>query len=155
MKPSNSPSIHSPRLLLAVLAMAMLGACSSSPPVRNTSASTGPVAYLQVNTGGDSMRASPRAKSVLELHVIDGRHHIEPVAQCDQIYTGTALGGGTERELQVALCDGDWSNDGEYWLISEAGVVTVRRVSAGDYRQTVLEYRLRDAKARAVAKRDW
>lgn len=154
MKRSNSPSISSPCRLLAVLAIVMLGACSSTPPAPQTSGNTGPVAYLKANNGTNNTRILGSPRSVLELHVIEGRHHVEPVAQCDQIYTGTALGGGTARELQVVLCDGDWNNDGEYWLISEAGVVSVRRVSAGNYQQTVLEYRLRDTKARAIAKRD-
>ena len=154
MKCSNSPSISSPCRFLAMLAIVMLGACSTTPQAPKTSAITGPTAYLKANTGANNTGMPGRPKSVLELHVIEGRHHVEPVAQCDQIYTGTALGGGTDRELQVVLCDGDWNNDGEYWLISEAGVVSVRRVSAGNYQQTVLEYRLRDTKARAVAKRD-
>lgn len=154
MKRSNSPAISSPRWFLAVFAVSMLGACSSPPPAPKTSVIMGPIAYLSPNKGGDSAGAAGSSRFVLELHVIDGRHAIQPVAQCEQVYTGTALGGGTARELQVALCDGDWSNDGEYWLISEAGVVSVRRVADGGYRQTVLEYRLRDPQARAVAKDD-
>jgi len=154
MKRSHSPSISSPCRSLAVLAIVMLSACSTTPSEPTNAGITGPIAYLKANTGTNNASIPGRPRSVLELHVIDGRHHVEPVAQCDQIYTGTALGGGTARELQVVLCDGDWNNDGEYRLISEVGVVSVRRVSAGNYQQTVLEYRLRDAKTRAVANRE-
>lgn len=151
MKSRNFRSISPLRLCLAG-ALVMLSACASRTPPPAAAGPTGPVAFLKGNIGGEGAGAPRRPRyAVLELHVIDGRHHVQPVAQCEQVYTGRALGGGTERELQVALCDGDWNNDGEYWLISEPGVLTVRRVAAGNDRQTVLEYRLRDVKARAVA----
>lgn len=153
LKCSNSSSKTSARLFLAVLSMAMLAACSTPTP--DASAGTGPVAYLKANTAGGNMGTPGRPRSVLELHVIEGRHTIKPVAQCEQIYSGTALGGGTKRELQVVLCEGDWNNDGEYWLISETGVVSVRRGAIKGQQQTVLEYRLRDVKARAVTKQEW
>jgi len=149
-------------VVLAVFAFAILGACStesrqggvdSGQSVRATQAKA-PVAYLQANTGGDSMLAKRRHGYVLELHVIDGRHEIKPVAQCDRISGGSALGGGTERELDVALCEGDAKNRGEYWLISEPGRVSVRRGPIDAAQQTVQEQALRDSHARAVAKED-
>ncbi|MVW78070.1 hypothetical protein [Bordetella sp. 02P26C-1] len=141
------------RFALAGLATLMLGACSTSPKAPATAEATGPVAYLAPKTSGNTLRGPGSGRAVLELHVIEGRDHVKQIAQCDQIYTGAALGGGTARELQVVLCDGDFNNDGEYSLISEPGVVIVRRKPDGGIPYTVLEYRLRDTQARAIAKR--
>src|SRR3546814_7990259 len=107
---SSLPSKPPPRLLRGALSIAMLGACSGQQ-APGASASTdpspahspAPVAYLQADTGGDSMGAPAKAGHVLEMHVIDGGHAIEPVAQCRRISSGSALGGGTERELQVEI----------------------------------------------------
>lgn len=131
--------------------MMLLGACSTAPKVPGEPAATGPVAYLTAKSGGGNLRGPASGRGVLELHVIESRRHVETIARCSQIYTGTALGGGTARELQVVLCDGDLNNDGEYSLISERGVVFVRRKPDGGVPYTVLEYRLRDTQTRPIA----
>ena len=146
---------------LTALCLAMLGACAArapgtSPGVADSGpghakGGPAPVAYLWANTGGDSLGARGQRGVALEMHVIDGDRVVEPVARCDRIAGGSALGGGTPRELQAALCEGDAHNRGEYWLISEPGVVSVRRGPIGSSQQIVLEYRLRDARASAVA----
>lgn len=136
-------------------ALALLAGCSTTAPQTSSTrdAITGPVAYLKAKKGVPNKGVPGKAKFELQLHVLDGRDHVESVAQCEQIYTGTTLGGGTARELQVVLCDGDWNNDGEYWLISERGVVSVRRHANDGTRHTLLEYRLRNATERAIADR--
>ena len=89
---------------------------------------------------------------VLELHVIEnGSHDVTPVAQCSRIAGGNALGGGTKRELEVALCEGGQANRGEYWLISEPGVVSVQRGPIGSAQQIVHKHQLLDSTARAVS----
>jgi hypothetical protein len=153
MTRSNQPSMSLRRPILAGLVLLTLGACSTPAKDTEAPAATGPVAHLAGKNSAAMVRGSRSGRDVLELHVIEGRHHVQPIAQCDQIYTGAALGGGTARKLQVVLCDGDLNNDGEYSLISETGVVSVRRKPDVGAPYTVLEYRLRDATARAIPKR--
>src|SRR5690606_11334430 len=128
---SHSVGLKPAGVCLAALAMALLGACSTaSTPDAASGAGKGqsaPVACLRANTGGDGMFAEPKRGYVLELHVLDGEHTVKPLAQCNRISGGDALGGGTKRELAVALCEGDEQSSGEYWLISEPGLVSVRR----------------------------
>ena len=153
------------KTLLAVLSIVALQACttvsqsgreqaaSKAQQSSSVSGSAAPIAYFQANTGGDSMLARrTHGGYVLELHVIDGEHTIKPLAQCDRIAGGSALGGGTERELDVALCEGDTAGQGEYWLISEPGEVSVRRGPIGSNQEVVLTHRLKDASARVVGK---
>ena len=137
-----------------LLGAGLVLSCPAFADAGGSPSAVAPVAYLQANTGGDSMLAGHPRGSVLELHVIDGGHDIRPVAQCDRISGGTALGGGTERELDVALCEGDAQNRGEYWLISEPGIVSVRRGPVDSKQIIVQEHRLRDPHMRAVIKED-
>lgn len=155
VKRSIQRSFLSLRPLLTALAVAVLAGCSTTTPQTASShqAITGPVAYLKASKDSLNKGIGSKAKFELQLHVLDGRGHFEAVAQCDQIYTGRALGGGTARELQVVLCDGDFNNEGEYRLISEPGVVSVRRQTNDGTRHTLLEYRLRNPTERAIAER--
>jgi hypothetical protein len=78
-------------------------------------------AFFSVNTGGDQMTLS-RKQAGLELVVrYQAKELRQTIASCEEPSTGSALGGGTERELEVALCGG------EYWLIAEPGQVLVER----------------------------
>lgn len=153
MTRSHPPFMALRRPCLAAAVLLTLGACSTAPTDPLAPAATGPIAYLASKNSAAPVRGSRSGRDVLELHVIESRHHVEPIAQCNQIYTGAALGGGTARNLQVVLCDGDLNNDGEYSLISETGVVSVRRKPDVGAPYTVLEYRLRDATARAIPRR--
>ena len=140
---------------LALWLLAILSACSTVPygddPGSGNArlAPAAPVAYLHADTGGDSMLAQHKRGYVLALHVIDGSHSVVPVARCQRISGGSALGGGTERELEVALCEGDAQNSGEYWLVSEPGIVSVRRGPIDSTQEIVREQPLRDPHARA------
>jgi hypothetical protein len=53
---------------------------------------------------------------------VEGDEYRQTIASCRNPGLGSALGGGTERELEVALCNG------EYWLVSEPGTVFVVRM---------------------------
>src|SRR5690606_9988692 len=98
--------------------LTMLSACANTGNAKTPDVSSPPpIAYLHANTGGDSMLAQRKQGYVLELHIIDGDHKIIPVATCDRISGGNALGGGTSRELEVMLCEGNKEDSGEYWLI--------------------------------------
>ncbi|SAI34438.1 Uncharacterised protein [Bordetella ansorpii] len=163
----HSTKRDSPRrqwLAVLGLSIAMLVAGATQPTARAASSgpddkqatapgsTESPVAYLQANTGGDSMLAEKKSGYALEVHVLDGSHAVKEIARCARISSGNALGGGTERELQVAICEGDERNRGEYWLISEPGVVSVRKGPIGTEQQMLLEHRLQNSKARAIAK---
>jgi hypothetical protein len=79
------------------------------------------VAFFAVDTGGDQLSTS-RKEAGLEVVVrFRSRELRQTIASCADPSTGSALGGGTERELEVALCGG------EYWLIAEPGRVVVER----------------------------
>ena len=70
---------------------------------------------------------------------------VRTIAACQSPSTGSALGGGGERELEVALCDG------EFWLVSEPGVVRVEEMTAPNQRREVARFELGGAEVRAVS----
>lgn len=81
------------------------------------------IASFELDTGKDQMtlsRRRPRLEFVVRLLQQSIR---QTIATCAQPSLGTALGGGTERELEVAFCDG------EFWLIAEPGRIFVERKS--------------------------
>jgi hypothetical protein len=91
-----------------------------APPLADRTA----VAFFDLDTGGDQMSNS-RKDAVLEVVVrYRAKELRQMVATCAQPSLGSALGGGTPRELEVALCDG------EFWLIAELGKVWVERKDA-------------------------
>lgn len=71
----------------------------------------------------------------------------QTVASCRDPGLGSALGGGSERELEVAVCDG------EYWLLSEPGSVSVVRMGKERGGRPVTRIQLPD-RVRAVTPRD-
>jgi hypothetical protein len=78
-------------------------------------------ALFVLETGGDQMRRG-RVEAGLAFVVRYGSQEFwQTIASCREPARGSVLGGGTERELEIARCGG------EYWLLSEPGVVTVRR----------------------------
>jgi len=67
----------------------------------------------------------------------------QTLASCAEPSMGSALGGGTERELDVALCEG------EFWLIAERGAVWVEERSTTPAR-VVAQFQLPWPDVRAV-----
>lgn len=65
-------------------------------------------------------------------------------ASCRRPSSGSALGGGTERILEVAICNG------EFWLISEPGLVSVHRMDKKTDGEEMLRFEIPD-KLRAVS----
>jgi hypothetical protein len=123
------------------------------------------VAYFFANTGSDMWLAERSRPYTLEVHLsfkdvdeFDGEINDvlikETIAECEQISGGTALGGGTEREIGVALCEGDEPHAGIYWLISEPGELTVRKGWETQPQKIVLTYRMPTPNLRAIAKEE-
>jgi hypothetical protein len=81
-------------------------------------------ASFKFNTGGDQMTLSPSIPEAGLMVVVrvESDLYEQTIASCADPSAGTALGGGTERELNVAICNG------EYWLITEPGSVAVMRM---------------------------
>jgi hypothetical protein len=80
-------------------------------------------ASFDVYTGGDQMTQSVSPPRRLDLVIAFAAHEYRrSIATCADPAVGSALGGGTPRELDVAYCDG------EYWLISEAETIRVDRI---------------------------
>jgi hypothetical protein len=83
-------------------------------------------AFLQAQTGGDQMSSGPGRQPGLQLVVHVGDREIRQLfASCPDYGLGSALGGGTERELEMAVCGRH-----DYVLISEPGRVRVARLAA-------------------------
>ncbi len=61
-------------------------------------------------------RKTPRLRVLVRY---ESKTLSQTLASCAEPSMGSALGGGTERELDVAFCEG------EFWLIAEPGAVWV------------------------------
>lgn len=105
-------------------------------------------AFFSVDAGADQLTdgAIPRRRLLVEIR-IGGERLTRIVAYCAAAELGSALGGGTQRELEAAMCDG------EYWLISEPGEVTVRKGDISAAQEIVLRYELPDKSMRATSMR--
>jgi hypothetical protein len=79
-------------------------------------------AFIALDTGADQMMRSRKEAGLMVVVRSENNEYKQTIASCQNPSLGSALGGGTERELEVAICDG------EYWLISEPGVVSVLRM---------------------------
>ena len=101
-------------------------------------------AFFTLNTGADQMGQRPKEAGLVVVIRVGSDEYRRTIASCREPGLGTALGGGTERELEVAACDG------EYHLISEPGTVTVRRVDGQTRDEVVARFPLPDPRARAV-----
>jgi hypothetical protein len=101
------------------------------------------------DTGGDQMSEGPgRQPRLYAIVRFSDRELRQFIAGCDDPSSGTALGGGTERELDVAACGA------EYWLISEPGVVRVVRVEDATEKEDVARFELGDPGLRATSPAD-
>lgn len=79
-------------------------------------------AFFTLDTGADQMTQSRKEAGLVVVVRSENNEYRQTIASCQNPSLGSALGGGTERELEVAICDG------EYWLVSEPGVVSVLRM---------------------------
>lgn len=79
-------------------------------------------AFFKLDTGGDQMTQRPKEAGLMVVVRVESDEYRQTIASCQDPGLGSALGGGTERELEVAICDG------EYWLVSEPGIVSVVRM---------------------------
>lgn len=93
------------------------------------------------------MTTGPLPKTTLVAVVrIGGKEHTRKIATCKDFGLGSALGGGTERWLEAAVC-GDY-----FWLISEPGRVSVvRKTKTGEVPVTHIDL---PAGVRAVGRLD-
>jgi hypothetical protein len=98
------------------------------PVVSKTSATTPSTATtafasFYLDTSGDQMQALGK-EAGLGVAVWWGDHRMsQTFASCDYTGRGSALGGGTETHLEVAVCD-----DREFWLMTHHGRVIVEEV---------------------------
>lgn len=104
-------------------------------------------ASFRLDTGADQMTETPREAGLVVVVRVGADEYRQTVASCAEPGLGSALGGGTERVLEVALCNG------EYFLISEPGVVTVLPVNDGVEGQAIARFELPKG-VRAVSAED-
>ncbi|MGH8622588.1 MAG: hypothetical protein ACRET3_10650 [Burkholderiales bacterium] len=90
------------------------------------------------------MTKQPKEAGLVVVVRIGRDEYRQTIASCRDPGLGSALGGGTGSVLEVAICDG------EYWLLSEPGLVTVVRVDTRPDTQRVARFDLLDGTTRAV-----
>jgi hypothetical protein len=116
-----------------------LRTAAPSAPLKDRTAQ----AWLAIDTGGDQMvleRKTPRLRVLVRYQ---SKTMEQMLASCAEPSMGSALGGGTERELEVAFCEG------EFWLIAEPGAVLVEDRSTTPAR-VVAKFQLPWPEVRAV-----
>lgn len=100
-------------------------------------------AYFEMVLTGDQM-AMPSTEVGLSVVVRYADHEYRQLfASCRHPASGSALGGATERILDVAICNN------EYWLISEPGWVSVQRRDQSQTGTEILRFEIPN-KIRAV-----
>jgi hypothetical protein len=104
-------------------------------------------ALFSLNTGGDQMTETSRQAGLVVVVRVGADEYRQTIATCPDPGLGSALGGGTERELEVAICSG------EYVLVSEPGLVTVVPVQDGVEGQAIARFELPGG-VRAVSAKD-
>ena len=148
------------RALAAALLMVSIGACAQADDgtpdrrqldtVPETTRVSQPLpagraeALFALNTGADQMTTRGKEAGLVAIVRFGDRELRQTIATCPDPSLGSALGGGGERELEVALCNG------EYHLISEAGAVTVLRVDKKAAGEVVARFTLPAADMRAI-----
>jgi hypothetical protein len=96
-------------------------------------------AFFELYTGGDQMSQQVKlVKLLIVLRYYDNEYRYI-IASCSDPSLGSALGGGTNRVLEVALCNG------EYWLISEPGKVIVLRTDEIHKGEIICNFELPDS----------
>ncbi len=104
-------------------------------------------ALFRLDTGGDQMTQTAREAGLVVVVRVGEDEYRQTIASCAEPGLGSALGGGTERELEVALCNG------EFYLVSEPGLVTVVPVKDGVEGPPIARFELPDG-MRAVGAED-
>jgi hypothetical protein len=104
-------------------------------------------AFFKLDTGGDQMTQRPKEAGLMVVVRVGIDEYRQTIASCQDPGLGSAFGGGTERELEVAICDG------EYWLVSEPGTVSVVRMDKKTGGEPVTRFDLPDS-VRAVGPQD-
>ena len=104
-------------------------------------------AFFKLDTGGDQMTQHPKEAGLMVVVRVESNEYRQTIASCQNPGIGSALGGGTERELEVAICDG------EYWLVTEPGIVIVVRMDKNPSGEEVTRFNL-PGNVRAVRPQD-
>lgn len=100
-------------------------------------------AFFRFETGGDQMTYTKKEVGLMVVVKNGNSEYRQMIASCPDPGRGSALGGGTETVLDVAICDG------EYWLMSHPGYVTVVRVEQSSDMHEITKFPLAGG-ARAV-----
>jgi hypothetical protein len=79
-------------------------------------------AFFRLETGADQLTQSRKEVGLMVVIRNGDDEYRQVISSCADPGLGSALGGGTETQLEIALCDG------EYWLMSQPGSVSVLRV---------------------------
>ena len=148
------------RVIASVLVMALGAACprgNDGTPVRRpvdtapeTTRVTEPLpagrveAFFALHTGADQMTERGKEAGLVVVVRFADRELRQTIASCTDPALGSALGGGTARELEVAMCNG------EFRLLSEPGVVRVTRTDKQPAGEVVATFALPAAAMRAV-----
>jgi hypothetical protein len=93
-------------------------------------------ALFTLNTGGDQMTTTAREAGLVVIVRVGDEEYSQTVASCPDPGLGSALGGGTERELEVAICNG------EFILVSEPGRVSVVPIENGVEGPAIAQFEL-------------
>ena len=93
-------------------------------------------ALFSLNTGADQMTETSRQAGLVVVVRVGEYEYRQTIATCPDPGLGSALGGGTKRELEVAICNG------EYILVSEPGLVSVVPVENGIEGKAIARFEL-------------
>lgn len=104
-------------------------------------------ALFSLDTGGDQMTQTSRQAGLVVIVRVGEDEYRQTIATCPDPGLGSALGGGTERELAVAICNG------EFMLVSEPGLVTVVPIENGSEGKPIARFELPNG-VRAVNAKD-
>jgi hypothetical protein len=104
-------------------------------------------ALFRLDTGGDQMTETSREAGLVVVVRVGEDEYRQTIATCPDPGLGSALGGGTERELEVAICNG------EYVLVSEPGLVSVVPMENGAEGKAIARFELPSG-VRAVSARE-
>jgi hypothetical protein len=104
-------------------------------------------ALFSLDTGGDQMTETSRQAGLVVIVRVGADEYRQTIATCPDPGLGSALGGGTERELEVAICNG------EFMLVSEPGRVSVVPIENGSEGKPIARFELPSG-VRAVSARE-
>jgi hypothetical protein len=104
-------------------------------------------ALFSLDTGKDQMGQTSRQAGLVAIVRFGEDEYRQTVATCPDPGLGSALGGGTERELEVAICNG------EFMLVSEPNLVSVVPIENGIEGTAIARFELPSG-VRAVSAKD-